>query len=161
VNDQPHGVMYCPEAPDNIGFPQQPRSSPYVGTAFHAWANISPVGSFYHEGSYGMNAWLSALRPGESTPLGDEGTRELYLALPAKESSTIPLFGDCASEVAWPQQTDTPPENLRAPIPTTGNLGLEHRGLRKFCMARHGRAINIVFLDGHARTVPLSELWKL
>ena len=34
-------------------------------------------------------------------------------------------------------------------------------GMSGFCMARHGRAINVVFLDGHARTVPLAELWKL
>jgi prepilin-type processing-associated H-X9-DG protein len=30
-----------------------------------------------------------------------------------------------------------------------------------FCIARHGRAVNVLFLDGHAARVPLSELWKL
>lgn len=30
-----------------------------------------------------------------------------------------------------------------------------------FCIPRHGRAINVLFLDGHARTVPLTELWQL
>ena len=34
-------------------------------------------------------------------------------------------------------------------------------GLRMLCMARHGRAINIDFLDGHAARTPLEELWKL
>jgi prepilin-type processing-associated H-X9-DG protein len=30
-----------------------------------------------------------------------------------------------------------------------------------FCIPRHGRAINVAFLDGHARTVPAAELWQL
>jgi prepilin-type processing-associated H-X9-DG protein len=35
------------------------------------------------------------------------------------------------------------------------------KGTAMFCVARHGRAVNIVFLDGHARRVELEELWKL
>jgi len=30
-----------------------------------------------------------------------------------------------------------------------------------FTIARHGRAINIVYLDGHAATTPLEDLWRL
>jgi prepilin-type processing-associated H-X9-DG protein len=32
---------------------------------------------------------------------------------------------------------------------------------RIFCIPRHGRAINVVFVDGHARRVGLAELWQL
>ena len=55
--------------------------------------------------------------------------------------------------------TDTPPSNLTSPnvIDTTGRL----IGLRTYCIARHGKAINVVFYDGDARTVPLKELWQL
>ena len=35
------------------------------------------------------------------------------------------------------------------------------RCMHYVCMARHGRAINVVFLDGHVRRVPLEELWQL
>jgi prepilin-type processing-associated H-X9-DG protein len=31
----------------------------------------------------------------------------------------------------------------------------------RFCIARHGQSINIVFFDGHAETVPLANLWGL
>jgi prepilin-type processing-associated H-X9-DG protein len=31
----------------------------------------------------------------------------------------------------------------------------------RVCMERHGLAINVVFLDGHAATVPLAQLWQL
>jgi prepilin-type processing-associated H-X9-DG protein len=30
-----------------------------------------------------------------------------------------------------------------------------------FCIDRHRRAVNVVFLDGHATRVPLHDLWKL
>jgi prepilin-type processing-associated H-X9-DG protein len=33
--------------------------------------------------------------------------------------------------------------------------------LRLFCLDRHERAVNLVFLDGHAERVPLAQLWKL
>ena len=45
---------------------------------------------------------------------------------------------------------------------SVGWLGCVNRfGLRMVCMARHGRAINIAFLDGHAARTPLEDLWKL
>jgi prepilin-type processing-associated H-X9-DG protein/prepilin-type N-terminal cleavage/methylation domain-containing protein len=162
AKDRIPGVMYCPEAPENSGKRIEPLSSPYTGTAFHAWANISLVGTFYHEGSYGMNMWVSALRPPSdgSLPSRDEFTRDWYVKLPTPDSSFTPLFGDSAIPMAWPRDTDTPPDNLYAPVPTTGYApGIGH--MRAFCMARHGRAINVVFLDGHAQTVPLPDLWKL
>jgi prepilin-type processing-associated H-X9-DG protein len=92
---------------------------------------------------------------------GLESTRGWFVKLPTPDSSTTPLFGDCAADMVWPRDSDTPPDNLYTPVPTTGNWGPEVGHMRAFCMARHGRAINVVFLDGHAQTVPLPELWKL
>src|SRR5687767_3545629 len=62
VGDEPGGVMYCPEAPENVGYPIDPHSSPYQGTAFHAWAQISLAPPSMRtwdkmESSYGQNAW--------------------------------------------------------------------------------------------------------
>jgi prepilin-type processing-associated H-X9-DG protein len=31
----------------------------------------------------------------------------------------------------------------------------------RFMIARHGKAVNVGFADGHAATVPLRELWTL
>jgi prepilin-type processing-associated H-X9-DG protein len=33
--------------------------------------------------------------------------------------------------------------------------------MRRFCMKRHGAAVNGVFLDGHTSIVKLVDLWKL
>ena len=154
------GVMYCPEAPENIGYPVAPRSSPHRGTAFHAWAQISVVGAFRDESSYGKNGWVTELRPTDLPPLGDDTMRPMYVTLRATESDVVPLFADSVACEGYPLPTDSPPPNLIIPIPTTGtNPGAQ--GMHAFCMARHGRAINVVFLDGHARTVPLPELGKL
>jgi prepilin-type processing-associated H-X9-DG protein len=157
-------VVYCPEAPDNVGYPVLPfPGAPYCGTAFHAWANKNYIdGKFVIdvESSYGMNGWVSALRPTGTPPSGDESTRDMYFTLPAKESDNVPLFADCIAVGTFPLHTDTPPENLYTPIPTTG-MNYSANGMYGVCIARHGRAINIVFLDGHAQTVRLPELWKL
>jgi prepilin-type processing-associated H-X9-DG protein len=152
------GVLYCPEATENVGYPAIANTSAYIGTASHAWAQISVVGTFRHESSYGMNGWMSALKPGGSIPMGD-AARELYVSLPAPQSEMVPLFGDCVNAAGYPLHADSPPTDLIAPIPTRGN-GVGN-GIHAFCMARHGRAINVVFLDGHARRVPLEELWRL
>jgi prepilin-type processing-associated H-X9-DG protein/prepilin-type N-terminal cleavage/methylation domain-containing protein len=162
-------VILCPEAPEDAGIATHPGSSPRRGTAFNAWAQINvgppaPVpGRSWNEmrSSYGLSFWLSALRPGPPPPFGDESMRDLYFTLPAQDSSAIPVFADCTATAAFPRDTDTPPDNLHVPVPLTGNVGPEYSGLRNFCMARHGRAINVVFLDGHAQTVPLPDLWKL
>jgi prepilin-type processing-associated H-X9-DG protein len=31
----------------------------------------------------------------------------------------------------------------------------------RFCIARHGMAINVAYLDGHAQPVELPDLWRL
>jgi prepilin-type processing-associated H-X9-DG protein/prepilin-type N-terminal cleavage/methylation domain-containing protein len=163
-------VLLCPEASEHNGVPTHGvGSSPRRGTAIHAWAQINPRPDIQVEGkswnsmesSYGMNGWLTRLRSTGSPPFGDESFRELYVTLPAKASDYVPLFADCVGVAAYPVTADTPPDNLRAPVPITGNLGPEELGMRRFCMSRHARAINVVFLDGHARTVPLEELWQL
>ena len=151
-------VLYCPEATENIGYPALDNTSAYIGTASHAWAQISVVGAFRYQSSYAMNGWMSALRPNQSIPMG-EPAREMYITLPCKQSDIVPLIGDGATSAAYPLHTDSVPSDLRTPVPTRGNAVAE--GMHVFCMARHGRAINIVFLDGHARRVPLEELWQL
>jgi prepilin-type processing-associated H-X9-DG protein len=78
----------------------------------------------------------------------------------ATDGARVPVFADGMLESANPLEADTPPDNLSAPdfIEPTPERPL---GMKMFCIARHGRAINVVFLDGHAATTPLEELWRL
>jgi prepilin-type processing-associated H-X9-DG protein len=83
--------------------------------------------------------------------------------MPVREPGRVPLLGDCVRDGGIPKHTDLLPTNLTAPVPLRFPASYEvvNLGMRRFCLARHGRAINIVFMDWHAETVPLPELWRL
>ena len=165
VRDRVHedsGVMYCPEATEfgptqNFGF-----FDSAVGSAFTAWgegvAHPGPDDRVGLKGSsYGMNGWISA---SAGIGFGDRKLGAPFIQPSGKQADLVPLFADCVNSEGVPMHTDPPPQNLINPVPDRLNT-LWGMSMQLFCLARHGRAINVVFLDGHARTVPLEELWKL
>jgi len=150
-------LLLCPDATtarDGVVPPaagSTPRSA--SGSASHAWmcptySSGSPQyairGNFV--GSYGFNSWLfHRQRPGNAS----------FVRFPPKGADRVPLIGDCADP--WPlvSWTDRPPGNIQDPDPRqVGELS-------SFCLDRHRRAVNIVFVDGHAEHVQLAELWNL
>ena len=56
-----------------------------------------------------------------------------------------------------PFPTDPPPGRLDPHVTAGVGQGMAYT----VSIARHGRAVNVAFLDGHARTVRLEELWRL
>jgi len=158
---QPHlgnidAVRLCPEA-------AQTGQSRY-GNVFTAWGQPAvkdPDAAWLGRGgSYGMNMWLHPLPQdgvdglevfGHSQVIGP---RKAYVTFPPKDPANTPLFADCNWIGGWPRHTDAPPKNL------SGAYELDNH-MRRFCMARHKRSVNMVFLDGHAQGVALEDLWKL
>jgi prepilin-type N-terminal cleavage/methylation domain-containing protein len=146
-------VRLCPEAP-------QPGDRIY-GNAFAAWGDPTrTVDWLGNGGSYGLNMWLHTLPDdgidgllvyGHTQVIGP---RSAFIRLPARDPDRIPVAGDCNWVGGWPRETDSPPANL------TGEYDLDNH-MRRFCMARHRRAVNLVFLEGHCATVAPEELWKL
>lgn len=147
-------VMLCPEAMTPASM-----SGWNKGTVSLAWFNDfnpGPNGDYedydadeipFHPGSFGINRWLLvAWNP-------DHSFDAFNLMHPKGQPETIPMFGDCCSYGATPTPLDPAPRDLAG---TSSNEDMD-----AFCIARHGRAINMVFLDGHAVTVPLAELWQL
>ena len=64
---------------------------------------------------------------------------------------TVPLFGCGTWTASWPMGTDLAPTDLQ------GGAG---GGMVQFCIARHGRAVNVIFKDLHAEsTKQLEDLW--
>ena len=55
---------------------------------------------------------------------------------------------------AWPLESDTP-------HPSLYYHDYGYNMMSRFCIARHNKAINVGFLDGHVTTVPLRQLWTL
>jgi prepilin-type N-terminal cleavage/methylation domain-containing protein/prepilin-type processing-associated H-X9-DG protein len=147
-------VRLCPEA-IQIG------TLPY-GNAFTAWGDPSgtSVPWLGRGGSYGLNMWLHALPDDGIDGLvvfGHTqiiGPRSSFLRLPGKEPDRVPVLGDCLWVGGWPRQTDVPPNNL------AGEYDLDNH-MRRFCMVRHKRAVNLAFVDGHAAPVALEDLWRL
>jgi prepilin-type N-terminal cleavage/methylation domain-containing protein/prepilin-type processing-associated H-X9-DG protein len=150
-------VRFCPEAYDvnnmtNLG-----------GTVFRAWGHPEDRqhGWLGSGGSYGMNLWLCRLN-GDGTGGGQEsygqsegvGPKEKFIALPATEAERIPVFADCTWIGGWPHDTDPVPSHLSG-----STYVLYHMG--RFFIGRHGKAINIAYLDGSARRTPLDEMYKL
>ena len=157
------GVMFCPEATE---FGPQFQAGSYnfhLGTVDHCWAiptstNPGP-NPVYKSSSYGMNNWVSRIR---SLGYGDRyGKGEMFIDPGAKRADSVPLFGDAVYPACIPMENDPPPSDLRVPVPDGKPLPLIGTSMRLFCIARHGRSINIVFLDGHAETVRLEDLWRL
>jgi prepilin-type N-terminal cleavage/methylation domain-containing protein/prepilin-type processing-associated H-X9-DG protein len=147
-------MRLCPEAAEVGEMP--------FGNAFTAWGDPTRVTVPWlgRGGSYGLNMWLHTLPDdgidglwvfGHTQVIGP---RSSFIKLPAHESDRIPVAGDCLWVGGWPRHTDTPPVSL------AGIYDLDHH-MRRFCMARHKRAVNLVFLDGHCATVAPEELWKL
>jgi prepilin-type N-terminal cleavage/methylation domain-containing protein/prepilin-type processing-associated H-X9-DG protein len=160
---QPHTgdlarMILCPAAtePGNM-----------VGSASLAWGPLRTYDTLAprwtvrgtYVGSYGFNAWLWRI-PGGQTLVDNSQTQ--FFELPALHADNIPILADCIMEKATPQDTDTAPSNLEHPLPVSDSGVAGPTGqMSYFCIDRHRRAVNVVFLDGHAARVPLKELWKL
>ena len=142
-------VGICPEASEVSGG---------WGNVHRAWGPTENTGDFLYRvaGSYAINGWiygddvdLPGLRGGERYSIGP---RHAWHTLPAKDSSNVPAFVDSGWVDAWPYDTDAPGDLVSASGPM----------MARVCIKRHNKRIsNVSFLDGHAESVLLPNLWKL
>ena len=137
-------IWRCPEASEpSYGW----------GSAHQAWGpydarrSRDPELAFLGENvcSYGFNGWFYG------TPENGFGAR-FHFSNPFVD--VIPIFGDANWIDGFPRDTDEPPGDLQQ---GSGPGGPE---MGRFCLARHERYTNVVFLDGHAEQVALPQLWS-
>jgi prepilin-type processing-associated H-X9-DG protein/prepilin-type N-terminal cleavage/methylation domain-containing protein len=80
----------------------------------------------------------------------------LFFRLPiTRNISTIPVFADGTWSESFPMPTDAVPANL-----STGSGNSSTDQLGQVCITRHGKVVNVSFVDGHAENVKLPELWS-
>jgi prepilin-type N-terminal cleavage/methylation domain-containing protein/prepilin-type processing-associated H-X9-DG protein len=143
------------------------------GAADQMW-KWSPYGTIY-EGSYAYNGWLYsnpatgpyAVTDTLGTPIEWKYLKESSV----KSTANTPLFGDGMWIDGWPKETEGPSADLY-----NGNGNTD---MGRFTIARHGGtsaqsaprsitsssglpgASNIAFVDGHASSIKLGNLWTL
>lgn len=151
-----------------------------VGGRTTAWGKFRPFTSQHqmiptpYHGSYSINGWLASPEPSDSanqfvgetpivigifsSPMRQTGARCFWRGTDAKGMAGIPAFADSWWWCAWPKDVDNPPETEEAR--TAFPCGCRD-SMQRFCMRRHGQAVNVSFLDGSARRVGLKGLWTL
>jgi prepilin-type processing-associated H-X9-DG protein len=88
---------------------------------------------------------------------------------PLKKTTEIPIIFDAVWPTAWPKDppppadsswvSEGPPGSLYAPA--GGPPMAIGNNWTRVVIARHNMAINVGFMDGHATTVDLPQLWFL
>jgi prepilin-type processing-associated H-X9-DG protein len=132
-------------------------------------------------GGYTYNGYLLRKHPsGNDDTLGDEasagggqaadrtlGWSRLWIP-PVRGASEVPAIADGTWPNGWPKESDTTELvsgsnlafSLYAPAGPGPNMNIGN-DWRRVLVSRHGRAINVGFMDGHASTVDLMDLFKL
>ena len=149
-------VYFCPVARD--------PGINNTGTAFTCWG---PTGNAAGGlmGSYMFNGWLyrrGIVDDSQETGYASQGLstttiEDAFWQLPvAGSGSNIPVLADGNWVDGWTHEGDQPPANLNS-----GGGHSTQDAMVRVCMARHmGKHVNVVFLDGHAVTVNLPDLWS-
>ncbi|MGD0597018.1 MAG: prepilin-type N-terminal cleavage/methylation domain-containing protein [Sedimentisphaerales bacterium] len=125
-----------------------------------SWAGYVPVWAqkgMY--GSYGINGWAHN-PPDIGLPLGNPDTynidplnRPKYWRsmLNVKHSADVPLMADSMWDGTEPTVDNSPPSSE----------GLQTNPMSEFCLPRHNRKTNMLFMDKSVRKIGLRSLWSL
>ncbi len=156
-------VRLCPDANEPSGG---------WGSTYKAWGPTS--GGFIndHSGSYAINGWMYMLWSDGTDNPGGAFWGGSYFPNPVSNAkmfwrnpisaidsgvgaSEVPLWCDSSWVDAWPRETDAPPTDWSVSGSSPAN------SMQRVCIPRHGKAINVCFVDGHTTTVGLEELYSL
>ena len=163
-------IRLCPVAPVDLS------KLGTEGTATRAWSNKGINGRTGKpwSGSYGLNGWTYAGDWPQSwvTQHGLAKNLAFLKESDVRAPSETPLFCDSMWRNQWPLKRQKPASSL-----SKGST--ENAGFSRITLTRHGGvtpgqefhpsgkidmmpgAIDVVFSDGHAESVPLNELWSL
>jgi prepilin-type processing-associated H-X9-DG protein len=141
-------------------------NSPAVSPVEQYFTNHSTLGKV--QGSYGINRWSYDRSKKDNVAGGgtpdsrtkywfyyyslDRGVPMTFTSLAnSQKYGDIPLFFDCRWRDSRPSSNT---EKYYTDPTVTGDMSL-------VAINRHGKYVNVTFMDGSTRTIPLPELWAI
>ena len=159
-------ARYCPVAGPYNTSTLPPHGKQIIGNSRNPWAWYHPAfdpSAFYALGSYGINGWLYDPRSYTASVPSSFALDHYYTSVTSVDQPTrVPAFSDSSWVDGWPFTRDIPPP---ADADTYYDSEFGYNGyfasqLTRFCVNRHGRRVNIAYVDGHQETVKLEALWQ-
>jgi len=152
----------CPEASDPST--HNTAVQPWWGTAHYAWGNSLETGNDPFTGqpltaSYGLNGHLYNAGSGIGS-IGGSATQS-YSVPVSRQDTQIPAFVDSSWRHLTPKPTDPASPNNSLEDPGPDNSVATTLPISFIMLNRHNKAVNVSFLDGHASTTKLPDLYKL
>jgi prepilin-type processing-associated H-X9-DG protein len=164
-----NGVWLCPSATN-------PPTHFYKGTADSPWTYTDRESDASTVGSYALNGYLGLGRNYRQSKAATFKTRNVFRTESAVlRPAATPGFCDAIYWNCRLEETDIPSRNLYQPQGIVAAPDVLK--ILTQVVARHGEfapseaprettsnflpgAINVAFVDGHAATIPLEDLWK-
>ena len=136
-------------------------------TEFWGWKEEDKSEGYFRKGdygSYGINHWINSLP--SSFQNGWRGQPSWHWSKTSSVAQPVatPVFGDCAWYGGNPFDFESGQTQGRPPTKRDWNKSNPKSwswDMGRFCMDRHNRAVNLVFVDGSARSTKLAGLWNL
>jgi len=151
-------LLFCPEAtkphPDGCAW-----GGPFNTYHIHLLAYMMGqrgTADWQEEASYGANSWIYNPQPDVGNLQG-RPTEWNWKSTNVKDAENIPVFADTMWRGGGPYH-----DGVRGnPPPNDGQWVRYDREMMHFCINRHNRAVNHLFMDWSVRKVGLKELWTL
>ena len=165
-----NGIWLCPSATNS-------STHSYKGTADTPWTYTDRASDTSTPGGYALNGYLGLGRNYKQSKAATFKARNVFRTESAVQRPALtPAFCDAIYWNCRLEETDVPSRNLYQPQGIV--LAPDVLKILTQIVARHGDfapseapreapsnflpgAINIAFVDGHADTIPLEDLWKL
>lgn len=147
-------ILFCPEATQMVVAPE--LGLLMIGGRHTGWFDGRQYPSDpLDQGSYGQNMWLNHF---ELSIQNWAQPKELHFGGTAGSvpfGELVPVVGECHWVGGYPRDTDVPWDFEWDQVMYSGHM------LNRFTMNRHEGRGGLVFLDGHAGLVRLSDMWGL
>ncbi|MBN1846726.1 MAG: prepilin-type N-terminal cleavage/methylation domain-containing protein [Sedimentisphaerales bacterium] len=167
VGDQDYGkqfqmgetiqILLCPSAPaakfvDNDPDRQNPSGQWGMSDRPWEWERANNMSTL---GGYTVNGWVVYDWMYDQS----DGMKDYMFRGWDNVRPEVPLFGDGLWTIGWPRGTDPAPPDLTGE--DASGLDSWDTNMRRFCIRRHDKQVNMIFKDSHAEAVDLADLWKL